>query len=140
MKREQNPDFLSVVAVCAQIPTSGAWRTGRDPMTTSSRSLDLGTVADCNFPLPAFPSVEASPPGQGSPLSSLLPSASVPESMTISKYFLSSFCRCQDDSWACTSRQCLCACSCVTVDFTECGMKSGVCVPGRGLGVWCMVV
>ncbi|XP_016053094.1 PREDICTED: sorting nexin-29 isoform X1 [Miniopterus natalensis] len=30
-------------------------------------------------------SVEASPPGQGSPLSSLLPSASVPESMTISE-------------------------------------------------------
>lgn len=33
--------------------------------------------------------MEASPPGQGSPLSSLLPSASVPESMTIRKYFLS---------------------------------------------------
>ncbi|XP_049758648.1 sorting nexin-29 isoform X3 [Elephas maximus indicus] len=30
-------------------------------------------------------SVEASPPGQGSPLSSLLPSASVPESMTINE-------------------------------------------------------
>ena len=45
-------------------------------------------MAECNFCLP-FPSVEASSPGQGSPLSSLLPSASVPESMTISKYFLS---------------------------------------------------
>jgi hypothetical protein len=32
--------------------------------------------------------VEAGSPGQGSPLSSLLPSASVPESMTVSKYFL----------------------------------------------------
>lgn len=32
-----------------------------------------------------FPSVEASPPGQGGPLSSLLPSSSVPESMTINE-------------------------------------------------------
>lgn len=53
MKREQNPDFLSVVAVCAQIPPSGAWRTGQDPMTTSFQSLDLGTgeYSDPKLPL-----------------------------------------------------------------------------------------
>lgn len=47
------------------------------------------------FFLLLVPSVEASPPGQGSPLSSLLPSASAPESMTISKYFRS----CCSPSW-----------------------------------------
>uniref|UniRef100_A0A452FL18 Sorting nexin 29 n=1 Tax=Capra hircus TaxID=9925 RepID=A0A452FL18_CAPHI len=35
-------------------------------------------------PAGGYPRVEASPPGQESPLSSLLPSASVPESMTVS--------------------------------------------------------
>uniref|UniRef100_A0A2K5JUX8 Sorting nexin 29 n=1 Tax=Colobus angolensis palliatus TaxID=336983 RepID=A0A2K5JUX8_COLAP len=45
----------------------------------------LGSFECCNFLLPAFSSVEASSPGHGSPLSSLLPSASVPESMTISE-------------------------------------------------------
>uniref|UniRef100_A0A8C8YRD3 Sorting nexin 29 n=1 Tax=Prolemur simus TaxID=1328070 RepID=A0A8C8YRD3_PROSS len=44
-------------------------------------------------------SVEASSPGQGSPLSNLLPSASVPESMTISKYFLSHLRQLWGDFW-----------------------------------------
>uniref|UniRef100_A0A8C5V1Z0 Sorting nexin 29 n=1 Tax=Microcebus murinus TaxID=30608 RepID=A0A8C5V1Z0_MICMU len=39
-------------------------------------------------------SVEASSPGQGSPLSSLLPSASVPESMTISNHLRQLWARC----------------------------------------------
>ncbi|KAF6127343.1 sorting nexin 29 [Phyllostomus discolor] len=54
-------------------------------------SLENGTGPEDRVlpdPGPRY-SVEASSPGQGSPLSSLLPSASVPESMTISKYFLS---------------------------------------------------
>ncbi|XP_040829245.1 sorting nexin-29 [Ochotona curzoniae] len=42
---------------------------------------DDGVVAEAGLRF----SVEASPPGQGSPLSSLLPSASAPESMTISE-------------------------------------------------------
>lgn len=44
--------------------------------------------------------MEASPPGQGSPLSSLLPSTSVPESMTIRKYFLSCPRQSRGDIWA----------------------------------------
>lgn len=50
-------------------------------------SLENGTGPEDHVlpePGPRY-SVEASPPGQGSPLSSLLPSASVPESMTISE-------------------------------------------------------
>ncbi|TKC43787.1 hypothetical protein EI555_001472 [Monodon monoceros] len=79
-------------------PVSGVGSYG--PADTPLGSLENGTGPDDHVlpePGPRY-SVEASPPGQGSPLSSLLPSASVPESMTISKYFLSSFCRCQDDS------------------------------------------
>ncbi|XP_071067444.1 sorting nexin-29 isoform X1 [Dasypus novemcinctus] len=50
-------------------------------------SLENGTgPEDHVLPEPGLQfSVEASPPGQGSPLSSLLPSASVPESMTINE-------------------------------------------------------
>ncbi|XP_024901867.1 sorting nexin-29 [Pteropus alecto] len=50
-------------------------------------SLENGTGAEDRVRLEPGPrySVEASPPGQGSPLSSLLPSASVPESMTINE-------------------------------------------------------
>uniref|UniRef100_A0A8C0N9C9 Sorting nexin 29 n=2 Tax=Canis lupus familiaris TaxID=9615 RepID=A0A8C0N9C9_CANLF len=50
-------------------------------------SLENGTGPEDHIlpePSPRY-SVEASPPSQGSPLSSLLPSASVPESMTISE-------------------------------------------------------
>lgn len=50
-------------------------------------SLENGTGPEDHAlpePGPRY-NVEASPPGQGSPLSSLLPSASVPESMTISE-------------------------------------------------------
>ncbi|XP_057604468.1 sorting nexin-29 isoform X5 [Hippopotamus amphibius kiboko] len=50
-------------------------------------SLENGTGPEDRVlpePGPRY-SVDASPPGQGSPLSSLLPSASVPESMTISE-------------------------------------------------------
>ncbi|VTJ91770.1 Hypothetical predicted protein, partial [Marmota monax] len=51
-------------------------------------SLENGTGPEDHIPPePGLRySVDASPPAQGSPLSSLLPSASVPESMTISKY------------------------------------------------------
>ncbi|XP_033284678.1 sorting nexin-29 isoform X3 [Orcinus orca] len=57
------------------------------PADTPLGSLENGTGPDDHVlpePGPRY-SVEASPAGQGSPLSSLLPSASVPESMTISE-------------------------------------------------------
>ncbi|XP_024599946.1 sorting nexin-29 isoform X4 [Neophocaena asiaeorientalis asiaeorientalis] len=66
-------------------PVSGVGSYG--PADTPLGSLENGTGPDDHVlpePGPRY-SVEASPPGQGSPLSSLLPSASVPESMTISE-------------------------------------------------------
>ncbi|XP_068421600.1 sorting nexin-29 isoform X6 [Eschrichtius robustus] len=66
-------------------PVSGVGAYG--PADTHLGSLENGTGPDDHVlpePGPRY-SVEASPPGQGSPLSSLLPSASVPESMTISE-------------------------------------------------------
>ncbi|XP_036682087.1 sorting nexin-29 isoform X1 [Balaenoptera musculus] len=66
-------------------PVSGVGAYG--PADTPLGSLENGTGPDDHVlpePGPRY-SVEASPPGQGSPLSSLLPSASVPESMTISE-------------------------------------------------------
>lgn len=78
-----------------------------------------------SFCLP-LPSVEASSPGQGSPLSSLLPSASVPESMTVSKYFLNCLHQYWGDFGARAPQQYLCACSHTTADSAERG-PSRVC-------------
>nr|KAF6442364.1 sorting nexin 29 [Rousettus aegyptiacus] len=58
-----------------------------NPADAPLGSLENGTGAQDRVrpePGPRY-SVEASPPGPGSPLSSLLPSASVPESMTINE-------------------------------------------------------
>ncbi|KAM9057047.1 sorting nexin-29 isoform 2-T2 [Megaptera novaeangliae] len=66
-------------------PVSGVGAYG--PADTPLGSLENGTGPDDHVlpePGPRY-SVEASPPGQGRPLSSLLPSASVPESMTTSE-------------------------------------------------------
>ncbi|XP_044791699.2 sorting nexin-29 isoform X8 [Bubalus bubalis] len=65
-------------------PVSGVGSYG--PADAPLGSLENGTGPEDHIlpePGPRY-SVEASPPGQESPLSSLLPSASVPESMTVS--------------------------------------------------------
>uniref|UniRef100_A0A8C9KHP2 Sorting nexin 29 n=1 Tax=Panthera tigris altaica TaxID=74533 RepID=A0A8C9KHP2_PANTA len=66
-------------------PVSGAGSYG--PADAPLGSLENGTgPEDHVLPEPGSRySVEASPPGQGGPLSSLLPSSSVPESMTINE-------------------------------------------------------
>ncbi|KAI5940037.1 Sorting nexin-29 [Manis javanica] len=56
-----------------------------DPADTRLGSLENGTELEDHVLPETGSRVEASPPDQGSPLSSLLPSSSVPESMTINE-------------------------------------------------------